>query len=73
MATRSYVKRIGGSSFAWIPPDVVRSLDLRPEQPVDLEIRPLGKPLASLLKLNGKYKSFPKFDRRELWGKYGER
>lgn len=68
MAVESRVKRIGGSTFAILPPDLVKELDLHPEDRVLLEVKPLGGTAEEVLRLKGKHKSLPAFDRGSLWG-----
>ncbi len=68
MAVEAEVKKIGGSYFARIPPELARSLDLRPDDLVWLDVRRVGATVDELLKLRGKYPTLPAFDRNELWG-----
>ena len=72
------VRRIGGSTFALIPPDVARDLGLAPGARVVVEVRRRGATGAELMKIFGKYRGkrarpFTAADRRAIWGDFGER
>lgn len=73
MRVPSVVKRIGGSIFARLPPTLVKELALRSGDEVMIDVQRRGKTLRELKHLLGKYPDLPKFDRRKMWGDYGER
>lgn len=73
MTVEATIKKIGGSTFALLPPDLVRDLGLAADQKVLIEIRKVGGSGKDLMKLYGKYPDLPRFDRQALWGNYGER
>jgi antitoxin component of MazEF toxin-antitoxin module len=73
MLVEATLKRIGGSIFARLPPEIVRTLGLRPGDRITVEVRPVEGTVADVLALRGKHKELPPFDRAELWGRYGER
>lgn len=74
MVFTAKVKRIGGSTYVLIPPDVARTLELEADAEVDMEILP-SHPTAqeALESLYGIDPGAKPFDRDELWGDYGKR
>lgn len=69
MDAETTVKRIGGSTFALLPPDVVRALNLKADDRIRIDVRRAGATADELLeRLRGKIPNFPRLDRADLWG-----
>ncbi len=68
MAVETTVKRIGGSTFALLPPDLVKSLHLHPGDHVIIDVKRAGSTGQRLMQLRGAFPDLPAFDRREMWG-----
>ncbi len=68
MRVETEVKRIGGSTFARLPPELVRSMDLRAGDRIMLDVERVGGTAEDVMALRGRFKGLPKLDRLELWG-----
>ena len=67
------VTKIGGTLFVRIPAEEAKRLGLEHGSTVDVQVRPLGRKVRDMLKLKGKFKGqLAPFDRKEMWGDYGE-
>lgn len=74
MVFTAKVKRIGGSTYVLIPPEVARTLDLGADAEVDVEIHPSHPTAHEVMEsLYGIDPGAEPFDRDELWGDYGKR
>lgn len=71
MEAETTVKRIGGSTFALIPPEVVREMNLKPGERVVIDVRPARGSAAAIMRLRGvspEAKPFTRKDRLQMWG-----
>lgn len=71
MEVETTVKRIGGSTFALLPPELVRVMGLKSGDKVALDVRPPRGSAAAVLRMRGTApgaKPFTRKDRIEMWG-----
>lgn len=74
MVFTTKVKRVGGSIYLLVPPEITKELRLEPGQEVDADIQPRYPTAEEVLdELWGSDPDAQYIDRDELWGDYGKR